>query len=133
MTPDAWLEAVPERDRPTVEAVDRAVRAAAPELARSVSGETLIYGPFRYRYPSGREGSSALVTIAVRKGGVSVHVNSVRADGAYVAEARADTLGKVKVGRSCITVKRLADLRLDALSAVVAEAARLGGAGEVRT
>lgn len=133
MTPEEWLAAAPEGHRETVAAVDRAVRAAGPALARGVASGMLVYGPFRYRYATGREGESALVSVAVRKGGVAVYVNSVRADGTYVAEARAGSLGKVKVGRSCITVKKAADLRLDALGAVVAEAVGLGGAGQVRT
>jgi hypothetical protein len=128
MDTNEWFEAKPEPARTLARALHERVRAAAPALAVGVSGEMLVHGPFRYRYASGREGDSALVSLAVRSGGISVYVNSVRADGTYVPEAHAGKLGKVKVGKSCIVVRKLADLDLEAFDAVLREAATLGGA-----
>ncbi|NUO53749.1 MAG: DUF1801 domain-containing protein [Polyangiaceae bacterium] len=131
-TNEAWIERQPEAVRADLRAIDRAVRAAAPKLDVVESGGMLAYGPFTYRYESGREGQSAIVSIAVRKGSVAVYVNSVDAEGIYVAERAAKQLGKVKVGRSCITVKKLVDLDLAVFGNVVRRAAELGGAGQVR-
>jgi hypothetical protein len=127
MTADAWIDAQPEPVRADLRALHARIVAAAPALPVSV-GEMLAYGPFRYRYASGREGTSALVSIAVRKGGFSVYVNAVDGDG-YVAEAAAAKLGKAKVGRSCITFKRLADLDLAGFDGVIRRAVQVGGAG----
>ncbi len=44
-------------------------------------------------------------------------------DDSHLAEANADRLGKVSVGKSCIRVKRLEHLDLEVLAEVVAEAA----------
>lgn len=132
MDANDWIGRQAADVQPLLTTLDQRVRRAGPSLAVSESGGMLVYGPFRYRYDSGREGSSALVSVAVRKGGVSIYVNSVRDDGTYVAEARAAALGKVKVGRSCITVKKAGDLNLDELERVVVEAVERGGAGEVR-
>lgn len=126
-----WLDRQPDTHRPTLLAVDARIRAAMPGVAVAEAGGMQVYGPFRYRYATGREGDSALVSLAVRAGGVAIYVNSVRPDGVYVAEASAASLGKVKVGRSCVTVKQLAHLDLDAFERVVREAAALGGAGQV--
>ncbi|MCB9689087.1 MAG: DUF1801 domain-containing protein [Alphaproteobacteria bacterium] len=131
MEPTAWIGRQPQESCDLLTALDERIRRAGPELAVSEAGGMLVYGPFRYRYASGREGTSALVSVAVRKGGVAVYVNSVRDDGTYVAEAHAAELGKVRVGRSCITVKRLKDLELDGFERVVAEAVERGGAGAV--
>lgn len=128
----SFLAALPAPAAEVIRALSARVTAVAPELPVTVAGTMLVHGPFRYRYASGREGDSALVSFAARSGGVSVYVNSVRADGAYVPEAHAAALGKVKVGKSCITVKKLADLRLDAFDAVIREAVALGGAGAIR-
>ncbi|MCA9491148.1 MAG: DUF1801 domain-containing protein [Myxococcales bacterium] len=131
MEPTEWIGRQPEGARDLLTTLDERIRRAGPSLAVSEAGGMLVYGPFQYRYASGREGTSALVSIAVRKGGVAVYVNSVRDDGAYVAEARAAELGKVKVGKSCITVKKAKDLELDVFERVVAEAVEHGGAGAV--
>ena len=130
--PASLLAALPAPAGEVIRALSARVTAAAPALPVAVQGSMLVHGPFRYRYASGREGDSALVSFAARAAGVSVYVNSVRADGAYVPEAHAAALGKVKVGRSCVTVRRLADLHLDAFDAMIREAVSRGGAGEIR-
>jgi hypothetical protein len=131
-TSDRWIERQPEAMQADLSGIDRAVRSAGPKLEVVEAGGMLAYGPFTYRYESGREGQSAIVSVAVRKAGVAVYVNSVDARGKYVAETAAKRLGKVKVGKSCITVKKVADLDLAAFGDVVRRAVELGGAGQIR-
>jgi hypothetical protein len=132
MSPESWIEEQPEGVREDLRTLDARIRAAAPGLACGVAGEMLTYGPFRYRYASGREGDTALVSVAVRKAGLSIYVNAVDGED-YVAEAAAGNLGKAKVGRSCITFKRVSDLKLEALDAVIRRAVAVGGAGQIPT
>ena len=68
-------------------------------------------GRYRYRYESGREGESALVSFSPRKDEFSIYLT-----GAYFPESGHRTvdirarLGKHRMGKSCLYVKRLADI-----------------------
>lgn len=133
--PAAYLKTLDGAGRATLETLHRAIRKAAPtlkaELMTGMGATPIIgYGKFHYRYASGREGDWFLVGLCARKKYFSLYICAVD-EGRYLAEQAAATLGKVKVGRSCITFKRLEDLNVDAAMAVVKRAVALGGAGQV--
>lgn len=129
---DAFLTTVGPARRELVEALDRLVRDAAPELEPGPAGKMLGYGPYHYRYESGREGDAFAVSIRDGAQAVSVYVSGSE-DGRYLAENRADRLGKVSVGKSCIRVKRLDGVDIDELRSVIAECARQWRSGELGT
>jgi hypothetical protein len=103
------------------------IQSALPDLPRDDGG----YGPFHYRYDSGREGDAHRIAVAVRKTGISLYVLALTEDGRYLAESRADEFPRANVGKSCIRFKRLDDLDLDALRSVLEEAGRLPAPGAV--
>ena len=107
------------------------IAEAAPELAVEERPDGVAYGPFRYRYESGREGDSHLLTIGERKQHIALYVNSTRG-GRYLPEEFGDALGKVSVGRSCVRFKRFEDLDAAALRRLVREAVEVGGAGAIQ-
>lgn len=125
------LAGLQEPRRTEVRLLHESIRAAAPGLPVAMRGEMIGYGSFHYRYASGREGDSALIALASLKSAISVYVNAVE-DGRYVAESAQGSLGAVSVGRSCIRIKRVADVDLDALVEVIRRAVAVGGAGAVR-
>jgi hypothetical protein len=75
------------------------------------------FGSYSYRYPSGHAGESCLVGFAVRGRELVVYLC---ADSPEQVERRA-RLGKHKMGRSCLYFKRLADLDVAVLEALIAE------------
>ena len=89
------------------------------------------YGPFHYRYESGREGDAHRIAVAERKTGISLYVLALTEDGEYLAESRAAAFPRAKVGKSCIRFKRLDDLDLDALRSLLQETGRLPAPGAV--
>jgi hypothetical protein len=103
------------------------IKDALPDLASDAGG----YGPFHYRYASGREGDAHRVAVAARKTGISLYVLALTANGQYLAESRAGEFPRAKVGKSCIRFKRLDDLDLDALRDLLEEAGRLPAPGAV--
>ena len=127
-SPDAagfgdWLATRPEGRRPTLQAVHSLIRQAAPELAVSLDGPSVNYGPFHYRYESGREGDTHRLVLRDNARYVSLYVLAGD-EGGYLAEQRASTLGpKVKVGKSCVTFTKVDDVDLDALGVLVRLAA----------
>jgi hypothetical protein len=62
--------------------------------------------------------------LAAQKNYITVFVTAVE-DGAYLVERFSDRLGKVKVGRSTISFKRLAQVDLRVLLELVARAREL--------
>ena len=130
MTIDDHLEAVDAARREDVRRLHDLIRDVAPELPIETSAGSLGYGPFRYRYESGREGDSHLITLTPCKGYLAMYVNS-SADGEYVPERFAERLPKADIGRSCVRIKKLDDLDESVLRELVRTAVEIGGSGAV--
>jgi hypothetical protein len=123
------LAAMSERNHAEAKRVHALIRRVAPTLKPGVMGGMLGYGRFHYRYPTGREGDTALLLLADRVDGLSLYVNCVAGD-RYLAEKYAKRLGKVSVGKSCIRFKKLDDVDEAALAALIREATAIGGASK---
>lgn len=74
------------------------------------------YGSYTYRYESGHSGDACLVGFAVR--GKELVVYILAEDPAQIGLLA--KLGKHKMGKSCLYFKRLADLDVKVLEALVA-------------
>lgn len=108
---------------------DPAKRADAQrlvEMMEEVSGEkptlwgTMVgFGRYHYRYESGHEGDSFLVGFAPRKAEFSIYLM-----GCYFPEVEQERnallarLGKHRMGKACLYVKRLSDIDLGVLRAL---------------
>jgi Domain of unknown function (DU1801) len=124
-TPAEYIAAVDDKRRPDIAALDALIRKHAPELEPVIMSGMLGYGPFHYRYPSGREGDACKLAIASNASNISLYCFAADAQG-YVAERYVDRLGKASVGKSCVGFKKLADLDEKALVALIMETARMG-------
>ena len=100
-----------------------------PDLDPHVDSGMLGYGPFHYRYASGREGDASLLGLSSRKRHISLYV-LCETDTGYLAAQYAERLPKADIGKSCVRFKRTADVDRDALRELIAEAARIGPAAE---
>lgn len=125
MTPEDYLAALDEVRRPDVAALDALIREAAPDLECVTTRGMLGYGPFRYRYASGRTGEATVLAVAAQKRYISLYVLCV-SDGRYLAERYVDRLPGASIGRSCIRFTRLADVDTAVLRDLVVEAAGRG-------
>ena len=72
---------------------------------------------YHYTYASGHEGDSCVVGFSSRKGDISVYLVAGY-DGAEARELLAQ-LGKHKIGKACLYVKRLSDIQLPVLERLV--------------
>lgn len=108
------------------DAGQRADAAALIGLLSEVTGHPpKMWGPsiigfdsYRYRYDSGREGTSLRVGFSPRKGQTVLY----GIDGFPSLEDLLTKLGKHKTGKSCIYVKRLADIDMGILRAMATAA-----------
>jgi hypothetical protein len=129
MTPDEYIDALDEPRRGEIRELHELIRETAPDLEPHVGSGMLGYGPFHYRYASGREGDASLLALSSRKRYISLYVLCTT-DGAYLAEQYVERLPKADIGKSCARFKRTADVDRDALRELIAEAARIGPAAE---
>lgn len=75
------------------------------------------FGRYRYTYDSGHSGESCATGFASRKSDISVYLV---AGGARQAELLA-RLGRHRMGKACLTIRRLADVDLKVLEQLVAD------------
>jgi hypothetical protein len=129
---EAWFAAAgPRADE--LRRVDALVRDAAPGLDRRLvaagSGQMLGYGLLPYRPRSAKETTLwPLVALAAQKRHLSLYVAAV-VDGAYLAETRAERLGRVSCGRSCVRFASLDRVDAAELATLVRDAAEATAAG----
>ena len=127
-----WFAAAGPRES-ELRRVDELVLAAAPGIDRQLvpvgSGAALGYGLMPYRPRSARHTTTwPLIALAAQKRHLSLYVCAV-VDGEYLAEARAERLGRVSCGKSCIrfpSLDRVDRAELTALLQDVVAATRSG-------
>ena len=129
---EAWFaESGPREEE--LRRVDELVMAAAPGIDRQLvpvgSGRMLGYGLMPYKPKPAEEATTwPLIALAAQKRHLSLYVCAV-VDGAYLAEARADRLGKVSCGKSCIRFTSLDKVDADELRTLVRDAVAETNAG----
>ena len=123
-TPADYIAAVDDERRSDIAALDALVRKHAPNLEPVIMGGMLGYGPFHYRYASGREGEACTLSIASNASYISLYCAAADAKG-YVAERYVDRLPKASIGKSCVRFKKLADLDEKALAALIEDTATM--------
>lgn len=79
-------------------------------------GSTIIgFGAYAYRYESGHGGEAPLLAFSPRKSAISLYVYAGAPEQASLLQA----LGKFKMGKACIYIKKLADIDEDVLMAIM--------------
>ena len=129
-TPAAYLASLPEPRRAEMKRLHALVTATVPHLAPKVVSGMIAYGSYHYRYETGRTGVSSRIAISSRAGGISVYVSAVD-DKGWLAEQAAKALGKIDVGKSCIRVRKVDDLALEAFTDLLRRAGQGRAPGEV--
>jgi hypothetical protein len=106
-------------------AAQRADALKLADMLRRVTGEeprmwgpTIVgYGRYRYRYDSGREGEAGRIGFSPRKAALVVYI----VGGFPRHQALMDRLGKYTTGKSCLYIKKLADVDMVVLEELARE------------
>ena len=114
----AFINAVPDerkrQDCLTVLALMREVTGEEPMMW----GSSMVgFGSYHYKYASGREGDAMLTGFSPRKQNLTIYILA----GFEQYDELMAKLGKHTTGSSCLYVKRLSDIDLDALRELVAK------------
>ena len=122
LTHEAYIAALDEPRCGEIRTLHELIRRAVPQLEPTMAFGILGYGTYHYRYASGREGDSTVVGLASNKRHISLYVAS-EVDGRPLAETFAPRLPKASIGKSCVRVRRAADLDLDVVAELLCAAA----------
>lgn len=78
-------------------------------------GPTIIgFGSYHYKYASGHEGDAPIIGFSPRKAEFSLYVYSPTEE----SKPLLDDLGKFKMGKACIYIKKLSDINIDILEKI---------------
>ncbi len=93
-------------------------------------GASIIgFGTYHYRYPTGREGDSALASFSPRRQHLAIYLIGEFATRHRSVLAR---LGPHKAGKGCLYIRRLDEVDEDALRELIDRSARVRkGAGRI--
>ena len=82
------------------------------------------YGKFRYAVTSGQPVEWPVIGVALQKNYISVYV-AVRKSGQPIVQTYEAKLGELRMGRNNFSFERFDDLKIDAVSSLFAEIARI--------
>ena len=131
LTPAELIAGMPAARRNDVRRLDALVRATVPQLAPHVRDTMLGYGPYAYRYKSGRSGEAARIAVGANARQISLHIAAMTGPEEYLAERFADRIGGGRVGRSCVRFSQLEGLDLEVVRELLRGAAELPPPGLV--
>ncbi len=121
---DAYLDAIEDPTRRTdCQALVRLMQTITRERPRMWGSSIVGFGSYHYGYESGREGDSCATGFSSRKTDISVYLMADFPG----QEALLARLGKHKMGKACLSIRRLSDVDIGVLEQLVArsvEAAR---------
>ena len=99
-------------------------KTIAALMSRITKAEPRLWGPsivgfdsYHYKYPSGREGDAGVTGFSSRKGDISVYL---AASGPNQERLLAQ-LGRHKMAKSCLYIRKLADVDIKVLERLIAE------------
>lgn len=114
----AFIDAVADETQRADAHVIAAMMARLSGAPAKMWGPSIIgFGRYHYKYDSGREGDSLRIGFSPRKGQTVLYL----IDGYAGKDAQLARLGKHKLGKSCLYIKRLSDVDMVVLEEMVVE------------
>jgi hypothetical protein len=121
---DTYLAAIDdEQRRKDCDVIAKLMSKATKAQPRMWGSSIVGFGSYHYKYASGHEGDSCVTGFASRKGDISVYLVASAPD----QEALLAQLGKHKMGKACLYIRKLADVDLKVLEKLI-----VGSVAEVK-
>lgn len=118
----AFLSAIEDpRRRADARKVAAMMRKATAKRARMWGSSIVGFGSYHYKYASGREGDSSLVSFSPRKRNLVVYIMP----GFKEFPALMKKLGKYKTGKSCLYLNKLDDVDERVLQKLIAQSVKV--------
>lgn len=107
-TPAEYLKIIPKARQQEIADLNKLIQKVTGLKPFILTG-MLAYGPFHYKYASGREGDWCAIALASQKNYISLYVCMTEKN-QYIAELYKKKLPKASIGKSCIRFKKLTDV-----------------------
>lgn len=121
-----YLDAMPAERRVQVDMLKACIEKTVPSLQPYFASNMIGFGSFPYINAKKEKVEWPVIGLASQKEHISIYVCALD-NGEYIAEKNKKDLGKVKVGKSCISVKKCEDLNMDTFKKVLKAAAKNPG------
>ena len=116
---EGYIDAIEDEARRTdCQALLKLMSDATKEKPTMWGTSIVGFGSYHYRYDSGREGDMCIVGFSSRKGDISLYLTA----GFEGRDALLARLGKHKVAKACLYVRRMSDVDPKVLKQLVAAA-----------
>jgi hypothetical protein len=102
--------------RADCDAISKMMQKATGEKPKMWGASIIGFGSYHYKYESGREGDMCLIGFSPRKAEIVLYI----VDGFSGYDTQLKKLGKHKTGKSCLYIKRLADVDVGVLENMIA-------------
>ncbi len=106
-----------EQRRKDCEAIADLMGEITQAPARMWGTSIVGFGSYHYKYDSGREGDACLTGFSSRKGDISVYLSANDAN----QEQRLARLGRHKMGKGCLYIRKLVDVDIAVLKQLITE------------
>jgi hypothetical protein len=104
--PDAYFAKIADATRRAdCEALSAIMSKATGEPAKMWGAGIVGFGSYHYKYESGREGDMCKLGFSSRSDAIALYGLGIEDNAALVAK-----LGKIKTGKGCLYIKKLADV-----------------------
>lgn len=118
----AFLAAIDDtQQRADAKKISAMMRSATGSRAKMWGSSIVGFGSYHYKYASGQEGDSPIVGFSPRKQNLSVYIMP----GFGKFDALMSNLGRHKTGKSCLYIKRLADVDDKVLKKLIGESVKI--------
>jgi hypothetical protein len=104
-----------EARRQDCEALAKLMTTATKQQPKMWGTSIVGFGSYHYKYASGREGDSCLTGFSSRKGDISVYLVASFPE----REELLAKLGKHKMGKGCLYIRKLSEVDLNVLEQLV--------------
>jgi hypothetical protein len=112
---DEFIDAVPDSvRREDAKAIRAMMERVTGETPRMWGPSIIGFGSYHYRYDSGHEGTSCRVGFSPRKAELVLYILT----GTAIQEEQLARLGKHRTGKSCLYIKKLADVDFGVLEEI---------------
>lgn len=116
-----FIAAQPDERRREEAAVIDALHRRVTGLEPKMWGPSIIgYGSYNYKYDSGREGTMCRAGFSPRKAAMTLYLMGNYCDHQAEVDDLFARLGKHSTGKSCLYIKKLADVDMAVLERLVA-------------
>jgi Domain of unknown function (DU1801) len=120
-----YINAIPDdTKRADAKALVKLMQSATGKRPQMWGPSIIGFGSYHYTYESGREGDMPVVGFSPRKAATVLYLNL----GLGETDALLAKLGNHKAGKSCVYIKKLADVDRKVLEALIAKSVSLLGA-----